>query len=195
MAERKLPANHEMATKVQRFIAVAVVALTTVVIAPAITVIGIIVNDGKPIQPGKEAPLFTLPNQNSTNITIKDYLGQWCLIYFYNEKRSDALVQAKYFRENYENLQELELQLIGISYDSVPSHYLFSKKLDITHPLLSGPEGHVIEAYSADSSMNHMARNLSYLIDADGIVKKVYIDLLPEENLHAVRQDLYHLRH
>ncbi|ATX81818.1 peroxiredoxin Q/BCP [Mariprofundus ferrinatatus] len=193
MTERYVPANHELAKKVQRAIAMAVAGMIAVVIVPAVVIIGVIVNNGKPIQVGKEVPEFILPNQNNANVSVKDYLGHWCLVYFYNEGRPEGLVQARRFRESYESFQQLDLQLIGISYDSVPSHREFAEKLNITHPLLSDPDGEVIEEYSAHSSMNHLARNLSYLIDGDGIVKKVYLDISPDEHVRALTEDIRQL--
>ncbi len=36
-----------------------------------------------PIQEGKSAPAFTLPDQNGNNISLKDFKGKNLIIYFY----------------------------------------------------------------------------------------------------------------
>ncbi|ATX79868.1 peroxiredoxin Q/BCP [Mariprofundus aestuarium] len=195
MPERKLPANHELAKKVQIAIVKIVLGMIVVMVIPAVVMLSMIVNNGKPIQIGKEVPEFILPNQHNTNVSVKDYLGHWCLVYFYNEGRPESLIQARRFRDNYSSFQDLDLQLIGISYDSVPSHREFSERLNITHSLLSDPEGDIIEEYSANSSMNHLARNLSYLIDTRGIIKQVYVDLPPDEHVRAIAEDVHRFTH
>ena len=195
MPVRRVPNNLEMARKVQMAIVKIVLGMIVVMVIPAVVMLSMIVNNGKPIQVGKTVPEFILPNQHNTNVSVKDYLGHWCLLYFYNEGRPESLIQARRFRDNYSSFQQLDLQLIGISYDSVPSHREFSEKLNITHSLLSDPEGDIIEEYSANSSMNHLARNLSYLIDDQGIIKKVYVDLSPDEQVRMVAEDVHRFTH
>lgn len=195
MAERKLPANHELAKKVQIAIVKIVLGMTVVMVMPAVVMISMIVNNGKPLQVGKNIPEFVLPDQDNSNVSVKDFYGRWCLIYFYNETRPEGVIQARRFRDNYSGFRELDLQLIGVSYDSVSSHHNFAEKLHLSHPILSDPEGDVIEEYSANTSMKKMAKNLSYLIDEKGIVKKVYIDLDPDEQVKVVSQDLRQFKH
>ena len=36
-----------------------------------------------PIQEGKSAPAFALPDQNGNNISLKDFKGKNLIIYFY----------------------------------------------------------------------------------------------------------------
>jgi len=190
MNHRPLPANHEQAQQVQRAIVKIVVGMILVAVAPAIVMISIIVNNGKPIEPGKPVPEFVLRNQDNTKVSVSDFKGHWCLVYFYNESRAEGLIQARRLRDNYNAFRLLDLQLIGISYDSVPSHHEFAEKLGITHPLLSDPEGDVIQEYAAHTSMTHMTKNMSYLVDEAGIIKKVYLDLSPDEQVRVISSDV-----
>ncbi len=36
-----------------------------------------------PIQEGKSAPAFTLPDENGNNVALKDFKGKNLIIYFY----------------------------------------------------------------------------------------------------------------
>ncbi len=162
-------------------------------ILPAVYAIGVMVNNGKPLPVGKEAPEFGLLNQHSAYVKSSNYIGNWCLIYFYNGNRPDGLMQAKRIKEHYDVLQQINLRLVGISYESVVTHHDFAEQLHLTHDLLSDPEGDVISDYSAHTSMNHMAKNIAYLIDGKGIIKKVYLDLEAEVQLLAVENDVREL--
>lgn len=195
MTERPLPANHELASKVQRAIAKIVFGMIMVTVVPAVLLISAIVNNGKPIEVGKPIPEFVLLDQNSERVSTADYLGHWCLVYFYNESRADGLIQARRFRESYNDFRKLDLDLVGISYDSIASHHQFAEQLNISHHLLSDPEGEVIEEYSAHTSMTKMTKNISYLVDEKGIVQKVYIDLPAEQQVHLVMKDIREFKH
>jgi len=195
MSERPLPANHELATKVQKAIVKIVLGMILVAVAPAIVMISVIVNNGKPLEIGKQVPEFSLPDQDNHRVSVTDFKGHWCLLYFYNEARAEGLIQARRFRDHYDGFRALDLQLIGISYDSVPSHHEFAAKVGISHPLLSDPEGDVIEDYSAHTSMTHMTKNMSYLVDEKGIIKKVYLDLSPDEQVRVVSSDVRKFKH
>ena len=190
MSERPLPANHELASKVQRAIIKIVFGMIMVTVVPAVLLISAIVNNGKPIEVGKHVPEFVLLNQDNARVSVNDFQGHWCLLYFYNEARADGLIQARRFRDNYDNFRKLDLQLVGISYDSVASHHQFAEQLHISHPLLSDPEGEVIEEYAAHTSMTKMTKNMSYLIDEQGIIQKVYIDIPAEEQISMLTRDV-----
>jgi len=185
--------NFEEQKKVHRVIVKVVAGMLIVFILPAVFAIGVIVNNGKPLAVGKEAPEFGLLNQNSAYVKNSNYIGNWCLIYFYNGNRPDGLMQAKRIKEHYGTLKQINLRLVGISYESVPEHHDFAEQLHLTHDLLSDPEGDVISEYSAHTSMNQMAKNIGYLIDGKGIIKKVYLELEAEAQLQAVEHDVREL--
>jgi peroxiredoxin Q/BCP len=45
-------------------------------------------------QAGQEAPVFTLPSQDGTNISLADFRGKWVVLYFYpilSERRHAGL--------------------------------------------------------------------------------------------------------
>ncbi|PJA32152.1 MAG: hypothetical protein CO187_05510 [Zetaproteobacteria bacterium CG_4_9_14_3_um_filter_53_7] len=188
--ERKRADNFELQKKVHRAIVKIVAGMMLFIILPAVYLIGVMVNNGKPLAVGKEAPAFGLLNQNSAYVKNSNYMGNWCLIYFHNGSRPEGLDQAKHIREHYETLQQMKLKLVGISYDSVPFHHDLAEQLHLTHDLLSDPEGDVISEYSAHTSMSHMAKNIAYLVDGAGIIKKVYAGLEIESQLQAVENDM-----
>ena len=188
--ERKRADNFELQKKVHRAIMKIVAGMLLFTILPAVYAIGVLINNGKPLPIGKQAPEFGLLNQNSAYVKNSNYTGNWCLIYFHNASRAEGLNQAKHIKAHYEALQQMKLQLVGISYDSVPVHHDLAERLHLTHDLLSDPEGDVISEYSAHTSMGHMAKNIAYLVNGAGIIKKVYAGLEIESQLQAVENDM-----
>ncbi|GAV19851.1 peroxiredoxin Q/BCP [Mariprofundus micogutta] len=190
---RRVAENFEQQKKVHSAIIKIVAGMSLVMILPAVLIIGVIVSNGKPLEVGKKAPEFGLLDQNNNYVKNSDYKGDWCLIYFYNGNRPDGLMQARRIKAHYDELHKLHLRLVGISYESVPEHHDFAEQLHLTHDLLSDPEGNVISEYSAHTSMNQMAKNIGYLLDQQGIIKKVYLELEPESQLLAVEKDMREL--
>jgi peroxiredoxin Q/BCP len=67
------------------------------------------------------------------------------------------------------------VQILGISFDSVPDNAAFAQKFGFNFPLLSDPQRSVGLAYgAADDATTQHAKRISYLIGPDGKVKKAY---------------------
>ncbi|MFQ5519148.1 MAG: peroxiredoxin [Mariprofundus sp.] len=185
-----IPANEKMATQVQRAIVKIVIAVFLVSVLPMMVIISLIVADGKPIEVGSEAPEFTLFNQFHQQVHSTDLKGWWFVYFCSADGRPECLIQARYFRDHYESFETNKLKLIGITYDQQATHRTFSVELKLNYDLLSDPNGDVIEDYSADTSMHRMARNLAYLIDEQGLVRRVYHNLEPAIQLEYLNRDM-----
>lgn len=59
-----------------------IILLIGVVIVAALVVPHLLSRSTKPIA-GSVAPDFTLPSQDGTPVTLKDYRGKWVVLYFY----------------------------------------------------------------------------------------------------------------
>lgn len=59
-----------------------IILLIGVVIVAALVVPHLLSRSTKPIE-GSVAPDFTLPSQDGTPVTLKDYRGKWVVLYFY----------------------------------------------------------------------------------------------------------------
>ncbi len=98
-----------------------------------------------------KAPDFSLPDQNGTMHSLKDYAGKWLILYFYlKDQTSGCTIQACNIRDSSGVITELgNTEVVGISKDSVESHKVFADRNGLKFTLLSNPEHKVIEAYGA----------------------------------------------
>ena len=77
---------------------------------------------------GSRAPEFTLPDQNGNLHSLKDYLGQKVILYFYpKDNTAGCSKQACGFAERYPQFTEKGAIVLGISRDSVASHKKFEE--------------------------------------------------------------------
>jgi thioredoxin-dependent peroxiredoxin len=59
-----------------------VILLVLVVIAAVLVVPRLLSSSAKPSE-GSMAPDFTLPSQDGSSVSLKDYRGKWVVLYFY----------------------------------------------------------------------------------------------------------------
>ena len=94
------------------------------------------------------APDVILPNETGDIIDIKDFRPNMVVLFFYpRDNTSGCTREAKDFTENIEFFNDLNINVFGISKDSITSHEKFVKKQNLTIPLLSDEAGSVCEDF------------------------------------------------
>jgi len=94
------------------------------------------------------APDVILPNETGDIIDIKDFRPNMVILFFYpRDNTSGCTREAKDFTENIELFNNLNINVFGISKDSIASHEKFIKKQNLTIPLLSDEAGSVCEDF------------------------------------------------
>jgi peroxiredoxin Q/BCP len=82
------------------------------------------------------------------------------------------------------------VQILGISFDTQEANAGFAKKFNYNFPLLCDTDRKIGLAYGAtDDPRASTAKRISYLIGADGKVKKAYATVKPAEHPAEVLQD------
>jgi len=82
------------------------------------------------------------------------------------------------------------VQILGISFDTQEANAAFARKFDYDFPLLCDTDRKIGLAYGAtDDPRATSAKRISYLIGADGKVKKAYGAVKPAEHPAEVLQD------
>ena len=152
------------------------------------------------LQPGTKAPDFTLPDQNGTMHSLKDYRGKKVILYFYpNDNTSGCTKQACGFSERYPHFREKGVEILGVSKDSVESHKRFEEKYGLAFTLLADPERKVLEAYDVWKEKTNYGKvsmgvvRTTYLIDEKGVIiraqDKVKAADNPEEMLQVISEN------
>jgi peroxiredoxin Q/BCP len=133
------------------------------------------------IKEGTKAPAFTLESSEGEKVSLKDFKGKKVVLYFYpKDDTPGCTIEAQAFRDSLPRLKRKNAVVLGVSRDSVASHCKFRDKYGLTFPLLSDPEGAVIQAYGAWGEKSLYGRKslgiirTTVVIDADGKVAKVF---------------------
>ena len=133
------------------------------------------------LQPGDEAPDFTLPRDGGGTLTLSDFQGNPVVLYFYPKNNTSGCTkEAVAFSENRRAFDELGVRVIGVSRDSVTSHDQFKKKHNLNLTLVSDEAGDVMDDYGVWVEKSMYGRKYmgvertTFLIDADGKIAKVW---------------------
>lgn len=146
---------------------------------------------------GDKAPSFSLPDAEGKTVQLKDFVGKWVLLYFYpKDDTPGCTTEACEFRDKYVDVKNANCAVIGISADSVESHAAFAKKHKLYFPLLADTEKKTIEDFGVWQMKHFMGKDymgivrMSFLIDPEGVIKKIYPQVDPEEHTKEVLKDL-----
>lgn len=124
------------------------------------------------IKIGASAPDFELPNQSGDLVSLAGLLSSGELVlYFYPADFTPiCTAEACAFRDVYDDLDEIDVQVVGISPQSVGSHERFASRHSLPFPILCDERKSVIRAYGVDGPLGFGVRRVTYLIDKDQMV-------------------------
>ena len=142
---------------------------------------------------GIKAPDFTLPDKDGKNINLSDFKGKKVILYFYPKDNTPGCTkQACAFADAYQEYKNLDIEIIGISKDSVSSHLKFTDKFHLPFILLSDPQLTAIQSYDVwhekklHGKVSMGVVRTTYLIDENGIIEKVWDKVKPDQNASEI---------
>jgi len=141
------------------------------------------------LEKGMKAPDFTLLDKDGNSVRLSDYLGMKVVLYFYPKDNTPGCTrQACAFAQSYNAFCEKNVQVIGISKDSVASHVKFAEKYELPFVLLSDPDRQAIEAYDVWQEKKQCGKvsmgvvRTTYVIDEQGFIETVMPKVKPDTN-------------
>lgn len=152
------------------------------------------------LEVGHNAPEFSLSDQKGDSHSLKDYKGKWILLYFYPRDNTPGCTkEACAIRDSYPDFEKLNIKVFGVSTDSVESHEKFANKFELPFTLLSDHEKKMVEDYGVWRLKKMAGREyfgilrMSFLIDPNGKIAKIYPKVKPAEHAAQVLADLQEL--
>lgn len=146
---------------------------------------------------GAAAPNFSLQDQTGKWHSLKDYRGQWVVLYFYpKDGTPGCTTQACEFRDNIFAYRKMNAVILGVSVDNVESHKTFSEEQNLPFPILADSDKKVTKEYGTLKlymGTLEMARRDTFIIDPEGKVAKHYVSVDPKGHSELVLNDLKQL--
>jgi thioredoxin-dependent peroxiredoxin len=152
-----------------------------------------------PIQEQQPAPDFTLPAVGSDDVVkngqvhLAELKGHTVVLYFYPKDDTPGCTkEACNFRDANHLMQKRGIVVLGVSADDIRSHQKFANKYDLSFPLLADTDTTVSQLYGVYGEKNMYGKKYmgvkreTFLIDKDGIVRKIWHKVKPEEHASEV---------
>ena len=137
---------------------------------------------------GEKAPSFSLPDQDGKIRNIEEFLGNKLVIYFFPKADTPGWTkQACGFRDESEKFKNLNIKIIGISYDSPKSLAAFKKKYNIPFDFLSDKQKKVGSKYGVNRFF--FTSRKTFLIDENGLL----VHIVHSVNLNTHSDDIISL--
>jgi peroxiredoxin Q/BCP len=116
---------------------------------------------------GGRAPEFTLPDQDDQSVSLSTLLRNGPLIlYFYPADFTPGCTrEACSIRDLHGEIQQVGLDVAGLSPQTPASHRAFREKYQLPFTLLSDVEKFVIRMYDVQGPLGIGVRRATYLID------------------------------
>jgi peroxiredoxin Q/BCP len=136
---------------------------------------------------GASVPSVSADNQDGA--TIEPNFSTPTVIYFYPKDDSPGCsVETQQFDEAFEEYLEEDIDVFGVSTDSVESHRQFHSKYDLDFDLLADPDGQIAAAFGV-SIAGGRADRVTFVID-DGVIQHRYTGVDPDGHAKDVLDTL-----
>jgi len=142
---------------------------------------------------GQKAPDFTLQDKNGKDVSLSDFIGKKVVLYFYPKDNTPGCTrQACAFANTYKEFQNKNIEVIGISKDSVASHEKFAEKHNLPFILLSDPELRAIKAYEVWQEKKLYGKvsmgvvRTTFIIDENGNIERIIPKVKPDTNAEEI---------
>lgn len=142
---------------------------------------------------GSPAPGFSLPADGGGTVSLETLKGKNVVIFFYPKADTPGCTKESMdFSRLKPAFEQANTTVIGVSADAVAAQDKFKAKHALTVPLASDPDRAMIERYGVWVQKSMYGKTFmgveraTFLVDAKGIVRKVWHNVKVEGHAEAV---------
>ena len=141
-------------------------------------------------QQGQQLPDVEFITEGGERLVAGDLGGHKTVLYFYPKDDTPGCTkEACAFRDRMGDYGEAGIQVYGVSLDSPESHRRFREKYNLNFPLLTDEGGRAAEALGVLREGGKRTNRVTFLLDADGTIKRVYPEVSPETHADEILED------
>lgn len=144
-----------------------------------------------------KAPDFTLKDKNGNDVTLSQFRGKKVVLYFYPKDNTPGCTrQACAFAASFDEFRQKNIEVIGISKDSVASHLRFAEKHSLPFILLADPELDAIQKYGVWQEKKLYGKvsmgvvRTTFIIDENGNIEKIMPKVKPDTNAREILDNI-----
>jgi peroxiredoxin Q/BCP len=132
-----------------------------------------------PLSLQQQAPDFALPSTAGNLFRLSETMkNKPCILYFYPKDFTPGCTkEACEFRDQFAQFRGLNIDVIGISRDSVETHLDFKETYKLPFELLADEKGKVATLYKVNILFLPLTRRITYMVDRNHRIAAVYEDM------------------
>jgi peroxiredoxin Q/BCP len=139
---------------------------------------------------GQSLPDVEFITESGERLAAGDLGGKKSVLYFYPKDDTPGCTkEACAFRDRMGDYEQADIQVYGVSLDSPESHRRFREKNNLNFPLLTDEGGRAAEALGVLRENRKRANRVTFLLDPDGRIARVYPEVSPETHADEILQD------
>lgn len=149
------------------------------------------------LQPGGQAPAFSLTDAQGATVSLADYAGRSVVVYFYPKAATPGCTtEACDFRDNLSSLAAAGYDVVGVSSDPLEDLQAFAADQSLTFPLLSDPDHATAKAYGAYGDKDLGGKIITgtlrstIVVNPDGTVKTAEYNVDAQGHVARLRASL-----
>ncbi|KRB08767.1 peroxiredoxin [Lysobacter sp. Root690] len=126
---------------------------------------------------GKKAPALSLALSSGETVALKDFAGQWLVLYFYpKDSTPGCTTEGLDFNALLPKFKKLGATVLGVSRDSIKSHQNFCAKQGFKFDLVSDKDETLCNAFGVIKEKSLYGRKYlgiersTFLIDPKGVI-------------------------
>lgn len=125
------------------------------------------------LQPGDQAPDFTLPDQDGRDVSLHALLRDGpVVLYFYPADFTPGCTkEACSIRDMHDEIAAAGMRVVGVSPQDAASHARFRAKHGLPFTLVADPGKVAVKAYGVDGPLGIGVRRATFLIGSDGVIR------------------------
>lgn len=136
---------------------------------------------------------FSLPATGGQTFTLSAARGKHLVIYFYpKDNTPGCTTEAQQFRDLYENFQQANCEVVGISRDSIKSHENFKTRFTLPFALLSDADEIACNLFGVIKQKNMYGKQVrgiersTFVIDSHGVLRREWRGLKADGHAREV---------
>ena len=150
------------------------------------------------LETGDKFPNFSLPNQDGRTVSLGDFAGKWLVVYFYpKDDTPGCTIQGQSFTATKSEFDDAGISVVGVSQDGVDSHKSFCNKFGFTIDLLADTNAELLNGCGvgqSDYKGTMYWDRTSFVIDPEGVVRKVYQKVNPQGHERTLLEDISQMK-
>ncbi len=149
------------------------------------------------LQPGDQAPGFTLPDADGKQVSLADYAGRKVIVYFYPAALTPGCTkQACDFTTHLDELAVAGYDVIGISPDQPEKLARFRDAESLRVTLLADPDRTTLAAYGAYGEKQNYGKTVTgvirstFVVDESGAIERAMYNVKATGHVDKLRREL-----